>query len=152
VEVATIDERHLDRRSAQATDGLQTAEAPAHDDHPVGFFASAHVPRFAVRRPGRGCRACARSPDRTSARRRRPPRVVRESGVRHGPGPARSGPIGLGELVAVGVQRRTRLGGVHDDDRAGGVVDALVADGAEQEPGKPAVTAGAHHQQITLGD
>ena len=48
------------------------------------------------------------------------------------------------ELVAA----RDWFRGVYDDDGAGGVVDALLADGAEQKAGEPAMAAGADNQQI----
>lgn len=40
---------------------------------------------------------------------------------------------------------------MNDHDGAVGVMGALLADGAKQQPGKPAVTAGPDHQQIGLG-
>ncbi len=41
VEVAAIDQRHLDRRPAQPADSLQAAEAAAHDDDPMPPFGPA---------------------------------------------------------------------------------------------------------------
>ncbi len=42
VEVATIDQRYLDRRAPKATDGLETPKASANDTDAVPLVASAH--------------------------------------------------------------------------------------------------------------
>ena len=47
--------------------------------------------------------------------------------------------------------RASKLGGVHDDHWAVGMMSALLAHGAEQQSGKPAVPAGPDHQQIAVG-